>query len=97
MEEVGLIATALWENDRDAGGADCAGDDKNSEKSSSSSRFITGGETKVCEGVCELDRGGGESGDIMLVDSGANEFLPSDCFWEVDPWGLCLGTGGGVE
>ena len=103
IEEDGFITKALWVNDRGIGGADCAGDDRNSEKSSSS-RFITGGETAVC-GVCELDLGGGESGNIMPVDSGVNESLPSDCFWEEDPWGsivkvalgLSLETGGGVE
>ena len=97
----------LCENDRGTGGADCAGDDWNPEKSSSSSssRFITGGERAVCEGVCERDRGGGESGDITPVDPDASESLPNHCFWEEDPWesigeaALCLslGTGGGVE
>ena len=81
IEEDGFIAKALWVNDRGTGGADCAGDERNSEKSSSSSsRFITGGEKAVCEGVCERDRGGGESGDITPVDPDANESLPSDCF-----------------
>ena len=59
----------------------------------------------MCEGVCELDRGGGGSGDITLVVSDANGSLSSDCFWEADPWesiekailGLDLETGGGVE
>ena len=100
-----FIAKVLLVNDKGAGGADCAGDDRNSEKSSSSSRFITGGETAECEGVCELDRGGGESGGITPVDSDANESLLSDCFWEEDPGesigkvvlGLGLGRGGGVE
>ena len=57
----------------------------------------------VCEGVCELDRGGGGSGDITLFVSDANGSLSSDCFWDADPWesigkvGLDLETGGGVE
>ena len=92
-------------NEKGAGGADCAGDDRNSEKSSSSSRLTTGGETAVCEGVCELDLGGGESGDITPIDLDANESLPSDCFWEEDLWesmgkaesSVGLGARGGVE
>ena len=105
IEEDGFITKALWVNDKEVGGADCAGDDRNSEKSSSSSRFITGEESAVCEGVCERDRGGGERGEIMPVGSGPNESLPTSCFWKEKPWesigkavlGLSLGTGGGVE
>lgn len=92
-------------NDKEFGSTDFAGDDRNSEKSSSLSyEFIAGGERAVCEGVCERDPGGGGSGDITPVDSDPNESLPIHCFREEVPWesigrelGLGFGTGDGVE
>jgi len=70
-EFVKFIGDALWTDDEGPGG-----DDRNSEKSSSSKFTATWlDEETVCEGLC--DPGGGGSGDITPVDLDISGSLPS--------------------